>query len=100
MEKINFSKEYVKPILEGRKKTTIRKGLKRYSASVQLVVDAETFAKARVKKVVVKRVKELTEEDAINDGFKNLDELMTALRKIYGDLKANEFVTILHFEIL
>jgi len=52
-----------------------------------------------VKKVVVKRVRELTDEDAIRDGFKSRNELISALKRIYGDLRDDEFVTVVHFEV-
>ncbi|HID43092.1 MAG TPA: ASCH domain-containing protein [Archaeoglobaceae archaeon] len=99
MEKINFDSEYVKPILQRGKRTTIRKGIKKYSGNVLLTSDGSVFAEAKIKKVVVKRVKELTDEDARTDGFGNLEELLSALKRIYGNLDENEFVTIVYFEI-
>lgn len=100
MEKINFDPEYVDAILKGEKKTTIRKGIKNYSRRILLTSDGEVFGEANIKKVVVKRVKELTEEDARMDGFENLDGLINALKRIYGSIEGNELVTIVHFEIL
>jgi len=49
--------------------------------------------------VVVKRVKELTDEDAKKDGFRNINELIDALKRIYGGIKGEDLVTIIHFEI-
>ncbi|RLI86592.1 MAG: ASCH domain-containing protein [Archaeoglobales archaeon] len=102
MEKINFDAEFVERILEGKKITTIRKGIKSYPIGkvVELTVNYKPFAVARVVKVVVKRVKELTNEDAIRDGFENRDQLMNALRRIYGEIDERDFVTIVHFNLL
>ncbi len=103
MEKrINFDAEYVKMILCGEKRTTIRRGIKNYPVGriVDLTVNYKPFAKARVSKVIVKRLNELTDEDAKMDGFKNKHELVQALKRIYGDIKDNEFVTVVHFEVL
>lgn len=102
MERINFDAEYVESIIQGRKITTVRKGIKSYPVGkiVELTVNYKPFARARVKKVVVKRVKELTDEDAIRDGFENREQLINALKKIYGNVDENEFVTIVHFEVL
>ncbi|MCS7122295.1 MAG: ASCH domain-containing protein [Archaeoglobaceae archaeon] len=103
MEKVNFDPEYVPLIVEGKKKTTIRKGIKSYPVGrlVEFTVEnSKVFAIARIKKVVVKRISELTDSDAEIDGFKNKNELLRALRKIYGDVKDSEFVTIIHFEVV
>ncbi len=102
MDKINFDAEYVRPIIRGEKVTTIRKGIKSYPVGriVDLTVNYTPFARARVEKVVVKRVSELTDEDARRDGFSSKDELIKALRKIYGDIKDNDFVTIVHFVVV
>ena len=101
-KRINFDSEYVDAIIEGKKITTVRKGIKRYPVGriVDLTVDNKPFAKARVDKVVVKRVKELTDEDAKKDGFNSREELIEALKKIYGNIKDSEFVTIVHFTLV
>ncbi len=100
--RINFDRDYVDKILKRKKVTTIRRGIKRYPVGelVDLTVDYKPFVKARVDKVVVKRVNELTEEDAIKDGFKSRAELISALKEIYGDIKDKEFITIVHFTIV
>jgi hypothetical protein len=102
MERINFDAEYVKDILEGKKITTVRKGIKSYPVGkmVELTVNYKPFAKAKVLKVVVKRVKELTDEDAVKDGFNSKEELISALQRIYGEINENDFVTIVHFELV
>ena len=89
-------------ILRGKKVTTVRRGIKSYPVGriVDLTVNYKPFARAKVSKVVVKRVGELTDEDAKKDGFNSRDELIQALRRIYGDIKDSEFVTIVHFEVV
>ncbi|MET1123634.1 MAG: ASCH domain-containing protein [Archaeoglobaceae archaeon] len=103
MERINFDPEYVPLILEGRKRTTVRKGIKSYPVGriVELTVEnSRVFALARVNKVVVKRVSELSDEDARLDGFESREELIRALRRIYGEVKDGDFVTVVHFEVV
>lgn len=102
MERINFDTEYVGQIISGEKVTTVRKGIKSYSVGkvVELTSNGEKFALARVKKVVVKRVKELNDEDAKRDGFDSREALISALKKIYGSIRDDEFVTVVHFEVL
>lgn len=100
--RINFDKEYVNMILNGKKRTTIRKGLKSYPVGkiVEFTADNKVFCKARILKAVVKRLKELNDKDAAIDGFKSKDDLVKALKKIYGNVKDDEFVTIVHFEVV
>ncbi|HDD36077.1 MAG: ASCH domain-containing protein [Archaeoglobaceae archaeon] len=100
--RINFDKEYVNMILNGKKRTTIRKGLKSYPVGkiVEFTADNKVFCKARILKAVVKRLKELNDKDAAIDGFKSKDDLVKALKKIYGNVKDDEFVTIIHFEVV
>ncbi|MFP4558992.1 MAG: ASCH domain-containing protein [Archaeoglobaceae archaeon] len=106
--RINFDKRYVEPVLKGEKRTTIRKGVRlnllkkgrEKGNAVNLMADREVFARAKINKVVVKRVDELTEDDAVLDGFQSLEELFSALHNIYGEVKDNELVTIIHFDLV
>ena len=98
VEKINFDAEYIGQIRAGTKRTTIRKGIRNYSGVVLLTCEGNVFAKARINKVLVKRVGQLREEDAIRDGFENLDDLKATLKRIYGSLEDDDFITIVYFE--
>jgi hypothetical protein len=42
----------------------------------------------------------LANEDARLDGFRNVKELLAALRKAYGDVKPDDYVTIIEFEVI
>ncbi len=101
-KRINFDSEYISAIKNGKKVTTIRKGIKRYPVGriVDLTADSKPFARARVDKVVVKRVRELTDHDAVLDGFESREELIDALRRIYGGVREEEFVTVVHFTVI
>ncbi len=100
--RINFDSEFVSAIVNGRKVTTVRKGIKRYPVGriVDLTANNQPFARARVDRVVVKRVKELTERDALLDGFESREELIDALKKIYGNVEDEELVTVVHFTVV
>ncbi len=102
MRRINFNPEYVAPILQGSKRTTVRLGRRRYERGevVELTVNRRPFARARVVGSMVKRISELTDEDARLDGFLSREELLRVLRRIYGRLEGREEVTIVHFELL
>lgn len=95
---------YVPKILSGKKTTTIRFG--HYEAKpgreVYLVSRPSDTAVAKVliRGVTRKRVGELTNEDAKKDGFRDVRELLNALRKIYGPLDAEDEVSIIEFELI
>ena len=102
MKAINFDEKFVEKIRDGKKKTTIRKGIKIYNRGevVDLTSDGKIFGKGKVIKVLVKRISELTEKDARLDGFSTKEELIKELRRIYGKIEEKDLVSIIHFEIL
>lgn len=98
---INFDGKFVEAIKEKKKRTTVRKGIKvfRRGEVVDLTSEGETFGKAKVAKVLVKRISELTEEDAKLDGFSSKEELIKELKRIYGEIKESDLVSIIHFDL-
>ncbi|MCW3135904.1 MAG: ASCH domain-containing protein [Canidatus Methanoxibalbensis ujae] len=103
MKRLNFDSKYMKQILRGEKTTTVRKGIRRkYDTGdiIELIADKKPFAIAEVKAVEVKRLRDISISDAIQDGFSSREDLINALRRIYGKMKEEEFVTIIHFKIL
>lgn len=92
--------EYVDMILSGRKRATIRLGIVKVKYP-ELIVHGggRPIAKVKVTDVVHKRVSELTDEDAREDGFNNVKELLDALRRVYGDVKPDDYVTIIKFQV-
>ncbi|AGK60136.1 hypothetical protein Asulf_00100 [Archaeoglobus sulfaticallidus PM70-1] len=102
MQSINFDSKFVEMIRLGRKKSTIRRGIKIFSKGsvVNLTSDGRVFGKARIIKVIVKRLDEIGEEDAKLDGFESREELFSELKRIYGSIDEKEFFTIIHFEVI
>ncbi|MCD6563594.1 MAG: ASCH domain-containing protein [Thermoproteales archaeon] len=96
---LRFKKEYVKKILEGRKTTTIRKGILSLSHdTVYLESNGKIYGRLALKSVRYTKLSNLRESDAKADGFKNLDELKNALTDIYPDIKDDDWVTIIKFQ--
>lgn len=102
MKAINFESKFVEQIRCGRKRSTVRKGIKIYRKGelVNLVSNGRVFGRARIIKILVKRISELTEKDAELDGFPSKDELLNELKRIYGSVKENDLVSIIQFEIM
>ncbi len=95
-----FSKEYLRDLLEGRKTGTIRLGSARYKVGDVVLVYCGGFilGKARITSVTHKRVVDLTEEDALRDGFDSYGDLIRALKQHYPNLKPDTPLTALTFE--
>ena len=92
--------KYVDAIVGGFKKTTIRLGVvKPRYREVIIHGGGKPVAKAAIVSVRYKKLRELTEEDALKDGFKTLEELMRELEDAYGRLNPDDTVTIIEFKI-
>jgi hypothetical protein len=93
--------KYVRDILEGRKTATIRKGIVKPKYN-ELIVHGggRPVAKIVVERVYHKRVKELTDNDALKDGFRSREELVAELRSVYPDIKDDDWVTIIEFKVV
>jgi hypothetical protein len=92
--------KYVDLILEGKKKSTIRLGrwIPKYE-EVTIHGGGRPFAIVKITRVVYKKVRELTEEDAKRDGLNGLDELLKELKGVYGRIDSEDVVTIMEFEV-
>ncbi len=93
--------EFVKPILEGVKKATIRIGIvvPKYD-EVIIHGGGRPIAKAKITEVTYRKVSELTDADAALDGFNSREELIEALKKVYGRVYSDDVVTIIRFEVI
>ncbi len=93
--------EYVDKLLKGEKKSTIRRGfvIPKYK---EMIVHGggRPVAVIRVTRVVRKKIKDLTDEDAKRDGIENREKLIEELKRAYKDLKEDELVTIIEFEVV
>ena len=83
-KKLMFKKEYAARIISGRKTSTVRMNSALEAGDrVELYAGEIWLGTGEIEDVKVKRVKELTDEDAIKDGFSNREELVSALKKLY-----------------
>ena len=93
--------KFAKDILTGKKKATIRLGRVKVRSNEFLIHSGgRIIARAKLKNIRYKKVKELSDEDAKLDGLNSREELIDELRNYYGDLKDDDIVTIIEFEII
>lgn len=99
-KRLNFKKEYKWKILSGAKTSTIRLRTNlKVGDEAYLVVGGETIGVARITRIDRKRVSDLTNLDAVKDGFGSLSELLKALRKHYKSIKPSTIISIIRFKL-
>lgn len=88
-------------LLEDRKKKcTIRLGIIDVNGPDILMTDGKTRVKVRVSEVDNRRVyRELTNQDAIDEGFGSLEELQKDLAKYYGKIDPDQPITVIRFTL-
>ncbi|MEM1674959.1 MAG: ASCH domain-containing protein [Desulfurococcaceae archaeon] len=93
--------KYVEDIILGRKKSTIRRGIvKPKYREVILHGGGRPVAKVLIEKVFHKKVCELTDSDALNDGFKSREELIRELKETYPGITNDDWITIIEFKLI
>ncbi len=98
---VMMKKEYAELVLSGAKTTTIRLGVVRPKRKLVLLHSSgRVLAELEITGSEVKRVRDLTDEDARQDGFQDRRQLIEHLNRIYGRrLKDDEKVTIIRFRV-
>ena len=102
MRKMKFKPEYLKLLVSGRKRSTIRLERKYREGEVVYIADTSgrIYGKARIIRVQEKPIKSLNKADALIDGFEDVRELREALYDIYGKLSRDKKIYIYYLEIL
>ncbi len=96
MKHLEFKRKYRKALLEGKKSCTIRKRCYVNEGEEVLVhCGGKIVGKARIKSVEERRLEELGEDIAKEEGFKNRKEMIDEIKKIYGNI---DKVYVIRFE--
>lgn len=95
---LRFKARYLRRLLFEGKKTTIRRGIVTpRTPTVYLESDGKIYGEATISGVRFTKLSELSDEDALKDGFRDKRELLKALREIYPELSEDDWVTIISF---
>jgi hypothetical protein len=97
--KIPISPDFVPLVQSGRKVTTVRKGQRKVTLGAAEFVSGSILIPVSVEDVQYKRYRELTDADAMRDGFSTLAELTGALERFYPSLAGDDLVTIISFRL-
>lgn len=100
MPGIAFKKVYVEPILKGKKTQTVRLGTS-LTEGETLVAHCRwgdpPFAHLRVTEIIRKGINDLTDDDALRDGYANRGDLVEAVQTFYPHA---EQVALIRFELV
>ncbi len=102
MKNLEFSGKYLDMLRSGQKRGTVRLGKLKIEPGTVVTIHSGGYVvgKAIIIGVDYKKVRELTEEDAKEDGFKSLQELLNALKAHYPSLSEDDDVTVIRFDIV
>lgn len=92
--------EYFPAVREGKKTTTVRKGKSPIKEGLLLFEGGGERQVVYVTSIKYCQMRNLTLEDALADGYGDLDGLLEDLHAIYPKLQPNNYVTVIHFETL
>jgi hypothetical protein len=100
LKHIMFSRLYIDKLLKGEKRLTIRAKRPNLKPGDIALVHSQgmIFGKVRILSVKAKRLRDISEEEAAQDGFKSVDELKAALKKHYPHLRDDSYVYVVGFE--
>ncbi len=101
-KRLTFKEVYGESIALGIKVATIRLNSSLTVGDVVDVVAGRRYVgKALITGVETKKVSQLTDEDAVLDGFRSRSELLRELRKIYGRMiRDSAEVKVIRFRLL
>ncbi|RSS51150.1 ASCH domain-containing protein [Streptomyces sp. WAC06614] len=96
-----FHPAYLDAVRSGRKTTTVRFRDPVEPGPVRMVFesDDEVVLSGAVTGTTSRAVAELTDADAVADGFRDLAELQDRLRFHYPDIAPTDEVTVVHFRL-
>lgn len=96
--------EHFNSIRSLTKRTTIRKGYRDvrpgplvFETPDNTPEEQKDSVEVNVERVIYTRAGEMTDKEARQDGFKDLDDMLEGMKRYYPDFGMNTEVTIIHF---
>lgn len=91
---------YIEKLLSNEKRATIRKGIYKPKYSEVIIhAGGKPVAKARIIRVYYRKLRELGDYEARLEGLRDVAELVEELRRVYGDVKEDDYFTVIEFEV-
>jgi len=102
MKHLQFLKKYKNDLLSGKKRVTVRitKPNLRKGDVFIAHCGGKVIGKFKVTDIYVKKLRDITDEEAKLDGFSSKEELIRELRSYYRNLSEDKEVVIIRFELV
>lgn len=96
----------IKPVLlelvkQGIKTSTCRNGIRTYPLGKTILKSnvSEDFVYIEITELKYYKFKDITDEIAKTDGFKNKENLIEVMKEIYGDITPESDISIVFFKL-
>ena len=99
MTVIALSRDFLPDVISGSKVSTIRRGRRTYRLGDAVLRGDDQDVPIDIRRIRYLKFRDLTEQDALRDGFENLTELRTALLRFYSQLQPNDDLTVIEFVV-
>ena len=86
----------------GNKTVTIRRGIRQYAPGDKVLVNATNPREKTniiIKKIEHKKFKQIDDKLAHKEGMKKAEDVKNNLKSFYPDIKDNDSMTVIHFEL-
>lgn len=98
---LKFNKEFYYPIKQGTKESTIRKNTKPLNVGDYVVAFFPELKQGLLLQITehyAKKLNELSHKEAVCEGYYHSDLLIHSIKKIYPELKEDDYVYFYKFE--
>ncbi len=105
---IRLANELFPAVLSGEKKLTVREGIRSYSLGSACFIPSDSIDPRNfdldidimINCLTYKKIKDVTNKEALADGFKNAQHMLKGLQKFYPDIKEDDLVTLVWFKLI
>ena len=99
---MNFKKKFKESLLKGKKRSTLRMGIKDYKVGeiVKVVAGDEEIGLAKIKEVKFVQWRDIGKKDVLIEGMKRKKDLKRELKSIYGEFDDESIFTQIVFKML
>lgn len=97
MQRISLADDLLDTVLSGRKRSTIRRGIRSYELGAARLVTSSASVDVRITAVRVATMQTLDAEDVEAEGCETGGELVRVLQRFYPDLRDDEPLTVIRF---
>jgi hypothetical protein len=98
---LRFKEKYLKDILTGRKRVTVRYGVVKPRFSLVYIVCCNAiYAEAFITKVYFTKLGRLGDDVVAAEGLESMTDLINELRDIYGNVDEDDLVSVIYFTVV